>query len=156
MHAVLGSRANWSVLIAVLFTACSVNNSYSGTGNSRSGSSATNTDAAGNDGSALSDQVNAQSPVCPGTTVPRCPSTIPSFSRQVTFIVQSRCSGCHSPSNDAGLWPLNDQESLSDWQNTILEVLRACTQPPPDSGVALTLSERQTFEAWLVCGASNN
>jgi len=88
--------------------------------------------------------------------VPKCSPTIPSFSRQVTSIVQSRCGGCHSPANDAGLWPLDDQESLSDWQITILQVLRACTQPPPDSGVALTLSERQTFEAWLVCGASNN
>jgi len=154
MHAI--SSTNSLVLITALLTACSVNDNNSGRGSSKSGSSATNIDAAGVDGSAQSDQVNTQSPVCPGTTVPSCPSPIPSFSRQVTFIVQSRCSGCHSPSNDAGLWPLNDQESLSDWQITILQVLRACTQPPPDSGVALTLSERQTFEAWLVCGASDN
>ena len=99
---------------------------------------------------------DAQIVACPGTTVASCPVAVPSFSRDVVPIVQSRCGGCHSQNNDAGLWPLNDQQSLSDWQITILQVLRNCTQPPPSSGVALELSERKALEAWLVCGAPDN
>ena len=93
-------------------------------------------------------------PTCPGKTIDSCSVRIPSFSRDVYPIIISRCEGCHSPSNDAGLWPLDDQESLFDWQVTILQVLRNCTQPPP--GSVFDLTERKTLEAWLVCGAPNN
>ena len=99
---------------------------------------------------------DAQATTCPGTTVSSCPTAVQSFSLEVVPIVQSRCGGCHSQYNDAGLWPLNDQQSLSDWQFTILQVLRDCTQPPPGSGITLDLSEREALEGWLVCGAPDN
>ena len=158
MHAIPRPIAIGLVLVTMALAACSTNLGNSGNGtNDKLGSDATTPDAAAVDGSSdSSDQPDAQAQVCPGATVLRCPSRIPSFSRDVTSIVQSRCSGCHSPFNDAGLWPLNDQQSLSDWQISILQVLRACSQPPPASGVALTLSERQAIEAWLVCGAPDN
>jgi uncharacterized membrane protein len=132
----------------VTLTACSNTNKL--------GPSA-NTDAAVTDNStAAGDQQDAQPQVCPGTTVTSCPTSIPSYWSVIAPIVQSRCNGCHSQTNDAGLWPLNDQQSLSDWQFIILQAMRACTQPPPGSGVSLTMSERKSLEAWLVCGAPNN
>jgi hypothetical protein len=157
MRTILGTGGVCMVLMAATPCACSINNSNRGNNDDKPGSGATNDDASAADGSSDSSvYLDAQPEICPGTTVASCPARIPSFSREIAFIVQSRCSGCHSPFNDAGLWPLNDRESLSDWKITILQVLRGCTQPPPDSGVALTSSERQTFEAWLVCGASDN
>jgi uncharacterized membrane protein len=133
----------------VTLTACNNTN--------KTGPGANNADVATTDGSTkVSDQQDAQVQACPGTTVASCPNTIPSFSATIVPIVQARCNVCHSQSNDAGLWPLNDQQSLYDWRVAILEVLRSCQQPPPGSGVSLTLTERKAFEAWLVCGASDN
>jgi len=121
------------------------------------GPSANSADVAMIDGSTNAvDQQDAQAQACPGTTVASCPKVIPSFSAAIVPIVQARCSVCHSQYNDAGLWPLNDQQSLYDWRTAILEALRSCQQPPPGSGVSLSLTERQAFEAWLVCGASDN
>ena len=45
-------------------------------------------------------------PACPGKTLDSCSVRIPSFSREVYPIIISRCENCHSPANDAGLWPL--------------------------------------------------
>ena len=143
MRRFAGIAAARIVSITVTLASCSTTN--------KAASGTTNPDAAVED-----EPADAQSQVCPGTTVAGCPATVPSFSNVIVPIVQSRCSSCHSQNNDAGLWPLNDQQSLYDWQISILQVLRACTQPPPGSGVSLTLSERKAFEAWLVCGAPNN
>jgi len=140
---------NRMVSMAVLVTACSTTN--------KSGPSANGGDATVIDSSTdASDQQDAQPQVCPSTTVTSCPTAIPSFSSAIAPIVITRCNVCHSQNNDAGLWPLNDQQSLYDWQLSILQDLRSCKQPPPGSGVSLTLSERKALEAWLVCGAPNN
>ena len=99
---------------------------------------------------------DAQANACPGVTVSSCPTIVPSFSTDISAIIEARCSSCHSPHNDAGLWPLNDRQSLYDWQAAILQVLRDCTQPPPSSRATLDLSERKALEGWLVCGAPDN
>lgn len=140
-----GIAFNCRVLMIVTLTACS----------NKLGPAAS-VDAAVTDNSAdASDPQDAQPQVCPGTTVSSCPTSIPSYSSVIVPLVQSRCSGCHSQNNDAGLWPLNDPQSLSDWQVIILQAMRACSQPPPGSG-SLTLSQRKALEAWLVCGAPDN
>jgi hypothetical protein len=80
----------------------------------------------------------------------------PTFSNDVLPIIDERCGGCHSPSNDAGLWPLADWQTIAEWQSTILSVLRNCSQPPPSSKQVLTRVERETIEGWIECGAQNN
>lgn len=149
--------------LGMLVIACSTNSGIAaslasggaGAGGSNDGQdlggAGTTTDDAGTDPT----QDAAATP-CPGTTVATCPTSVPSFSRTVTPIVKSRCTICHSPVNDAGLWTLDDLQSLSDWQFSILQDLRACVQPPPKSGVTLTIAERMAFEGWLVCGAPDN
>jgi len=93
---------------------------------------------------------------CPGVTEKSCPDAVPSYTADVAPILEVRCQQCHAPENNAGLWPLDNQDSVNAWADTILRQIRSCSQPPPDSGVTLTLSERQTLEAWLVCGAPDN
>ncbi len=93
---------------------------------------------------------------CPGVTAKSCPDTMPSYASDVAPILEARCQTCHAPENNAGLWSLGDQASVSEWAGTVLRQIRSCSQPPPDSGVTLTLSERQALEAWLVCGAPDN
>jgi len=103
-----------------------------------------------------SDTKPAGSPACPGVTQAQCPKTVPSYASDVAPIIQARCEICHAVNNAQRLWPLSDQKSVRDWSDTILQQIRACAQPPPNSGYALTLDERQALEGWLVCGAPNN
>ncbi len=93
---------------------------------------------------------------CPGVTADSCPDTVPSYADEIAPLLQARCQTCHALKNDSGLWSLGDQESVAEWSNTILRQIRSCSQPPPDSGVYLTVSERHALEAWLVCGAPDN
>jgi uncharacterized membrane protein len=85
-----------------------------------------------------------------------CPDSVPSYASDIAPIIDAKCNHCHAPNNADELWPLTDQESVNAWSDTILRQIRACAQPPPDSGYALTLDERQALEAWLVCGAPDN
>jgi len=85
-----------------------------------------------------------------------CPDSVPSYASDIAPILDARCNHCHDPDIPDGPWPLTDQQSVHEWSATILRQIRACTQPPPDSGYALTLEERQALEAWLVCGAPDN
>jgi hypothetical protein len=99
---------------------------------------------------------DAQAASCPGDTVTSCPASVPSYAKDVIPIVHARCAVCHFANNDAGHWPLDDYKTVFDWKDSILGYVRDCSQPPPDSGIALSASERITLEAWLFCGAPNN
>jgi hypothetical protein len=100
---------------------------------------------------------NEDSPAaCPGITADSCPDPVPSYAEEIAPLLERRCQTCHTPGNDSGLWSLGDHESAAEWTETTLRVIRNCSQPPPDSGVYLTSSERRALEAWLVCGAPDN
>ncbi len=103
-----------------------------------------------------SDSKPADPPACPGVTEATCPDSVPSYANDIAPILDAECNHCHAPNNPDMLWPLTDHDSVHDWSDIILRQIRACAQPPPDSGYALTLDERQALEAWLVCGAPDN
>ncbi len=147
-HLLVANCLSYAVLLA---TGCS-NGSVKSNTDASYNSNSPEDDASVNDVDAGSDLGQA----CPGPTVANCPANVPSFSRQVTQIVETRCAVCHSVNNDAGLWTLSDWQSLSDWQYSILQDIRGCTQPPPASGVLLALAERKAIEGWLACGAPDN
>jgi hypothetical protein len=149
MHPKLSLAPNW-LFSLILLSACSTSSKTT------TAAACPDTSAAGSLPVNSNSQLDAQPQVCPGITVAACPTCVPSFSTAIVPIVHARCDGCHSQNNDAGLWPLSDQQSLSDWQISILKVLRDCTQPPPSSGVSLAMSERKALETWLVCGAPDN
>ena len=90
-----------------------------------------------------------------GAIATACPTPAPTFSGDVLPLMNARCGKCHSHNNDAGLWPLDDWQTISDWQSTILDVLRNCSQPPPEAQ-PLTRTEREAIEGWIMCGAQNN
>jgi len=90
-----------------------------------------------------------------GAVATACPTPAPTFSGDVLPLMNARCGNCHSHDNDAGLWPLDDWQTISDWQSTILDVLRSCNQPPP-TVQPLMRSEREAIEGWIMCGAQNN
>jgi hypothetical protein len=103
-----------------------------------------------------SDSQSSDLPSCPGVTVATCPEAVPSYAGEIAPIIDARCNHCHAPGNPDGLWPLTDHASVKDWSDTILRDVGACIQPPPRSGYALTLDERNALEGWLLCGAPDN
>jgi hypothetical protein len=95
-------------------------------------------------------------PPCPGVTAESCPANVPSYQDEIAPLLEARCQTCHALENNSGLWSLGDRASVAEWSDTILRQVRACSQPPPDSGVYLTTTERRALETWLVCGAPDN
>jgi len=85
-----------------------------------------------------------------------CPDEAPSYANVVAPIVENNCSQCHYPGNPDGNWPLNDPIDIADWSASIQLSLADCLMPPRDSDLIMTDTDRQTLNAWIVCGAPDN
>lgn len=95
-------------------------------------------------------------PAC--TPLPtECQGPSPSYASDVAPIFAQRCAGagCHDgkPGNQ---WAFESYEHVKSWDTAILVQLRTCGMPPPDPGKTLPEAERQTMNAWLICGAQDN
>ena len=95
-------------------------------------------------------------PACVPPTSEVCPSTVPSFSTEIAPILNSRCNNCHAPDIDGGPWPLDTRQNVKDWAPLLIKDLKECSMPPPGSGVAFPVEERDKLWAWLICGAPDN
>jgi hypothetical protein len=84
-----------------------------------------------------------------------CQPPVPSYASDVAPIFAARCVTCHD-GGPGGEWPLQSYDDVSTWGGPITIQLRNCSMPPPDSGHTLPESERETINAWLVCGAQDN
>ncbi len=87
--------------------------------------------------------------VCEVTAPTSCPSPSPRYA-DVEPIFAERCFGCHDGSGDQ--WPLTSYEHVADWFAEIRGMLLACTMPPPDSGVPMSVEEREQILGWIRCG----
>jgi hypothetical protein len=85
-----------------------------------------------------------------------CTGAAPSYSADVAPIIAARCATCHNLDDPSGAWPLDNYDDLTDWSSSIMEELRNCSMPPPDSGKSLPESERALIYAWFICGAPEN
>lgn len=84
-----------------------------------------------------------------------CQAPGPSYAADVAPIITARCVTCHN--GETGMeWSLQTYDDVSQWSGSITIQLRNCTMPPADSGHTLPENERETINAWLVCGAENN
>lgn len=88
--------------------------------------------------------------VCPAVASAECPDPGPHYA-EVAPIFEQRCASCHTGEVDAP-WPLDSYENVADWQPLVLDDLRRCSMPPADSGITMTLGERERLLTWLRCG----
>jgi uncharacterized membrane protein len=103
-------------------------------------------DAGAADGSTAA--VPPAPPPCDAVAPTVCPDPKPHYP-DVQPIFARRCVSCHNGSG--GQWSLGEYQHVADWFNEIRAQMLGCTMPPVDSGLTMTLDERQTILAWIRC-----
>lgn len=69
---------------------------------------------------------------------------------EVEPIIERRCLECHDGSTEQ--WPLTSYSHVASWYDEIRGMMLTCSMPPPDSGLSMTVSERQALLRWIRCG----
>jgi hypothetical protein len=139
-------------------TAADDNNSDGGAGTGGSGGTG-GTGGAG--GTTLSDGaiIDTGYVGCLDGGAPMACPTPPVTYAKVEPIFQARCANiCHNgmtpdpTNNNIPFWSLKDYQHVSDWRDTIRQVMVDCSMPPADAGVPLTVEERWAILEFLYCG----
>jgi len=95
---------------------------------------------------------------CPMDLPASCPDPAPSYSTQVSGIIQSYCVPCHSPTGVESSLPFVTYDDITGTPGRFTDMLgqvHACRMPPPDAGQPPE-ADRVALLGWLVCGAPNN
>ena len=87
--------------------------------------------------------------VCTVVAPTACPDP-PLYYADVAPIIRERCVVCHS-GKDAR-WPLTTYQHVSDWYDTIRDMVSTCGMPPPEASSAMTDGERVAILGWIRCG----
>ncbi|MFT3926726.1 MAG: hypothetical protein QM778_29545 [Myxococcales bacterium] len=87
--------------------------------------------------------------VCDVVLPTSCPSPAPTYDRDVKQIIARRCGSCHDGRGEQ--WPLVDYSHVADWYDLLREQMSKCTMPPPDAGIEMPTSERETILEWIRC-----
>jgi hypothetical protein len=93
------------------------------------------------------------------TTPPTSCPTPPVTYSMVKPIFDARCvSVCHNgttpdpKNNNEPIWGLVEYSHISDWRDTIRREIAACSMPPPEAGVPMTIEERKAIMEFIRCG----
>ena len=92
---------------------------------------------------------------CPNDLPGACPSTPPSYSRDISQVISARCFPCHAPGGQEAVKPLTTYQQVFDQRGPVLDQVYHCLMPLAGSP-QLTATERAQLLAWLVCNAPNN
>ncbi len=84
-----------------------------------------------------------------------CPSTPPSYAKDVAPAIQASCTPCHAPGGRESSRLLTDYASAFANRGPSLNQIHACRMPPRDAP-PLSDANRKILLDWLVCGAPNN
>ena len=93
---------------------------------------------------------------CPFET-PVCPDPQPSYTGEVSAIIQTFCVGCHGPGGQESIRPFATYANISmnNYAGPMQRQLLGCLMPPADAPQP-TAEQKQTLVGWLTCGAPNN
>jgi hypothetical protein len=92
---------------------------------------------------------------CPRDLPDAC-TDAPSYSATLGRIIQTECAPCHYAGSTIAKFDFSTYAGVSTNAGAFLGQLYSCHMPPPDSGLSVSLNEREELLAWLVCGAPNN
>lgn len=88
---------------------------------------------------------------CNVTAPSECPDP-PVVYGDIESIIEDRCIDCHDGSG--GNWPLTSYQHVADWSLEIRAAMLSCAMPPADSGINMTVEERERILDWIRCGYS--
>ena len=94
--------------------------------------------------------------VCPNDLPPACPSTVPSFNRDIQSLMQGQCGTCHSPSGTAPDRRFLTYADAFSQRSAFLNQVFSCNMPPLGAVEGFSVPNRELVLTWLVCGAPNN
>jgi len=98
-------------------------------------------------------------PSCPDDLPRSCPNPAPTFSADVSPLIQKHCAGCHSADGEEPNRPLINYDSITGSMDATARMVEtqlvACAMPPSNQP-PLTAEERQAILGWIVCGAKND
>jgi hypothetical protein len=86
---------------------------------------------------------------CPNDGATACPSTPPSFTNDVTPIVQKSCIYCHTAGGSAGDLPFDTRDERHANHDKLVADVAACSMPADGP---LSSTDRKTLLAWAACG----
>jgi hypothetical protein len=92
---------------------------------------------------------------CPSDLPASCPGIKPSYHRDVVPILSAACIHCHSPTGIGG-YSETTYADVYQQRSAILDQVYSCLMPPASRYGGLTIGQRETLLAWLVCGAPEN
>jgi hypothetical protein len=91
---------------------------------------------------------------CPNDLPGACPSTPPSYARDISQVISTSCFPCHAPGGVEAVKPLTNYQQVFDQRGSVLDQVYHCRMPL--SGSQLTATQRADLLAWLVCNAPDN
>jgi uncharacterized membrane protein len=101
----------------------------------------------------------AKPAACPDDLPRSCPSPAPTFSADVSPLIQKHCAGCHSADGEEPKPLLINYDSITGSMDATARMVEtqlvSCAMPPSDQP-PLTAEERQTILGWIICGAKND
>ncbi len=108
---------------------------------------------------ATPDGMADSAPSCPAVSTD-CPSTPPSWAKDVQPIIENYCITCHEPGgNGEALADLTSYAYVYRSRSSILTQVYQCLMPNQDASPPppeLTTDQRETIVAWVACNAPNN
>jgi hypothetical protein len=109
-------------------------------------------------------------PVYPKDPTCADPKSPPSYASDIAPIIQARCSPCHFPGGIAAAagaqYDFSVYANVDNAETAILNELATCNMPPihgypafgiaPNTVLAISTVQVDTFVDWFECGAPNN
>ena len=92
---------------------------------------------------------------CPNDLPGACPSTPPSYARDISPVISGRCFPCHAPGGQEQVKPLTTYQQVFDQRGPVLDQVYHCRMPL-SGAPQLTAGERAQLLTWLVCNAPDN
>lgn len=92
---------------------------------------------------------------CPEDLPAACPTTPPSYAKDVAPVIQQACTPCHAAGGRESSRLLVGYANAFANRGPVLNQVHACKMPPRDAP-PLAAEGRKVLLEWLVCGAPNN
>jgi hypothetical protein len=83
-----------------------------------------------------------------------CPSAAPSYSQQVSGVLEQYCEVCHLPGNGVSSHVFSNYDEIFATRRTMLTQIYGCRMPVGPR--RLTAEDRAVLLKWFVCNAPNN
>jgi hypothetical protein len=95
------------------------------------------------------------SEACPNDLPAACPTSPPSYAKDVAPVIQQACTPCHAPGGEQSSRSLVTYAGAFANRSSMLDQVHACRMPPSNAP-PLSAEGRTVLQTWVVCGGPDN